>query len=31
VIATHGGLDRDGAAERVAALTAEGRYLRDVY
>ncbi|MFD9814104.1 molybdopterin-dependent oxidoreductase [Streptomyces sp. NPDC059080] len=27
----HGGLDEDGAAAYVARLTAEGRYLRDVY
>ena len=31
VLASHGGLTRDAARERLAALAAEGRYLRDVY
>ena len=31
VIATHGGLDRDGAEAYLARLTDERRYLRDVY
>ncbi|MEZ5464203.1 MAG: flavodoxin domain-containing protein [Lysobacteraceae bacterium] len=31
ILETHGGIDEDGARERLNDLAAEGRYLRDVY
>ncbi|MEL1265910.1 assimilatory sulfite reductase (NADPH) flavoprotein subunit [Pseudoxanthomonas putridarboris] len=31
IVATHGGLDADGAAEYLTRLQSEGRYSRDVY
>jgi sulfite reductase (NADPH) flavoprotein alpha-component len=31
VFAEHGGVDREGATERLEVLRQEGRYARDVY